>query len=118
MTPKVVQRLVNEIRHAFSSSSDINARECAELDYLMAVIKESLRVYPPVATSLPRISPPEGIVVDGHFFPPGIRSSFFSRILVHLLILPFAQVTISTHHYASYRSPANFARPEEFHPER
>ena len=76
-----MERLVSEIRHAFPSSSKINARACAELDYLTAVIKESFRVYPPMATNLPRISPPEGIVIDGQFVPPGVRLRTFPEYL-------------------------------------
>ncbi|KAI4088664.1 MAG: hypothetical protein LQ344_005902 [Seirophora lacunosa] len=96
--PLSMQRTVDEIRSAFATDSSIQARECAMLDYLNAAIKEALRLYPPLVTNLPRITPAGGCVIDGHLVP--------------------GNVTVSTHHYASYHASANFARPEEFLPTR
>ncbi|KAJ5921454.1 hypothetical protein N7466_009780 [Penicillium verhagenii] len=90
--------LRSEVRTAFSEDKEITPRQCARLKYLNAVIEESLRVYPPLVTSLLRIAPTGGEFVDGHFVPE--------------------HANVSTHHYASYHSPANFALPDEFIPER
>lgn len=94
--PSVLRTLESEIRSAFSSSADITGDSAARLPYLNAVIEEALRLFPPVAFGLPRISP--GAVVDGEFIPRG--------------------TVISSHSYTITRSPAYFAYAESFRPER
>lgn len=42
------------------------------LPYLNAVIEETLRVYPPVVTHVPRVVPKGGATVDGHFLPENV----------------------------------------------
>ena len=64
--------LTEEIRCAFSSAQHIQARECAKLEYMNAVIKESLRLYSPLVTNLPRITPAGGCVIDGRFVPENV----------------------------------------------
>ncbi|GAD91552.1 hypothetical protein PVAR5_0124 [Paecilomyces variotii No. 5] len=96
--PTVMDRLINEIRGAFSTDSDINFNKTSTLTYLAAVIEESLRMYPPVVTGLARVPPAGGETVDGYFVPEG--------------------TTVSCHHYACYRSSSNFALPNEFIAER
>ena len=66
---QVYQKLVNEIRSAFNSMDEITGRATEHLRYLRAVIEEGLRLYPPIAGGLPRVSP--GEVVDGHYIPKG-----------------------------------------------
>ena len=68
-----MKKLTQEIRSTFTSDRDIQARECAKLEYLNAVVKESLRLYPPVVTTLPRITPAGGCIIDGHFVPGNVR---------------------------------------------
>lgn len=66
---RVYHKLTDEIRGAFATFDDISGRATEQLQYLKAVIDEGLRLYPPIAAGLPRISP--GEVVDGHFVPKG-----------------------------------------------
>lgn len=54
---------------------------CAKLPYLQACISESMRLWPNVAISLPRIAPKEGIDIDGYFVPEGYTVGMNSRIL-------------------------------------
>ncbi|KAJ5974338.1 hypothetical protein N7481_011548 [Penicillium waksmanii] len=98
MYPQTLTRLVNEIRSSFESETEMTFRTIATLKYLSAVIEEGLRMYPPLVTSLCRIVPKGGALVDGHYVSEGTKVAF--------------------HHYASYRSASNFALPDEFIPDR
>jgi cytochrome P450 len=45
----------------------------AKADYAQgAVIKETLRMYPPVPGRMPRIVPPQGESYNGSFIPGGV----------------------------------------------
>jgi cytochrome P450 len=45
------------------------------LPYLRACLDESLRLRPPVAIGLPRVTPVEGSTICGHFIPGGVTVS-------------------------------------------
>jgi cytochrome P450 len=45
--------------------------EAQTLPYFQAIIKEAMRVYPPVSVPLPRVIPPSGAEVLGFFLPRG-----------------------------------------------
>lgn len=70
--PLAMSRLVSEIRSAFTKEEDITFRNAACLTYLAAVIEESLRLHPPFVTSLARIFPLGGSMVDGYYVPGGV----------------------------------------------
>lgn len=72
-TPQATTRLQEEIRNAFASYSEINAASTTDLEYMNAVIREGLRIFPPLPFSIPRIVPEGGDTVDGHFLPAGVR---------------------------------------------
>lgn len=72
MNPTATKKVTKEIRDTFLSARDIQARECARLKYLNAVIQESLRLYPPLVTNLPRITPAGGCIIDGHFIAQNV----------------------------------------------
>lgn len=72
--PAVHARLLAEIAAATDASrpviSDAQARD---LPYLQAVIKEGLRIFPPVAGLMAKEVPTAGDVWDGRFIPGGTR---------------------------------------------
>ncbi|KAF6803785.1 pisatin demethylase [Colletotrichum musicola] len=72
--PHVHARLRAEIASAADASrpviSDARARE---LPYLQAVVKEGLRIFPPVAGLMAKEVPAGGDVWDGRFIPGGTR---------------------------------------------
>ncbi|KAH7076877.1 benzoate 4-monooxygenase cytochrome P450 [Paraphoma chrysanthemicola] len=94
----VYQHLVHEIRSAHSKEQDITLASTHKLKYLDAVINETLRMYPPVAITMPRCVPTGGEIINGRFVPQGI--------------------TVGVHHYSTNHLPDNFHRPNDFLPER
>jgi cytochrome P450 len=91
--PKVQDRLSMEIRSKFDKSEDITGQSTAMLPYLGAVIQEGASSFdlfnsraanPPVVTaSPPRVTPPEGMIIEGKFIRGGvitpIPSSSYNR---------------------------------------
>ncbi|OTA91043.1 hypothetical protein M434DRAFT_389460 [Hypoxylon sp. CO27-5] len=70
--PETMVRAKNEIRSTFDSDKAITAASVSQLPYLVAAIDESMRVWPPVATSFnPRQVSSGGCTVDGYFIPEG-----------------------------------------------
>lgn len=91
--PQHLGRLRDEIMGTFPESDKMTNSALQSLPYLSAVIKEGLRMFPPTAFGLPRISP--GATVDGHFVPTGVSmicqsesSQPRSRILTRYLRRP------------------------------
>lgn len=96
--PKVMEKVVSEVRNTFSSEDEITITSTGRLSYLVAVLDEGMRIYPPVPSFGGRIVPHPGDTVDGVFLPGGT--------VVHIV------------QYAAYNLEANFKKPTEFLPER
>jgi cytochrome P450 len=96
--PNVLQKLVKEVREAFASNEEITITGVNNLAYMLAVLDESLRIYPPVPQGLPRRVGPEGDTVGGKWVPGG--------------------TSVAIHQYAANHDPKNFALPDQFIPER
>ncbi|KAL1305006.1 hypothetical protein AAFC00_003908 [Neodothiora populina] len=70
----VQQKLSREVRNVSpdSPSHDFpSVRSAAQLPYLDAVIKETLRLYSPLPASEPRCMPNQATVIDGYSIPAG-----------------------------------------------
>jgi cytochrome P450 len=74
--PRVLQKLVHEIRSKFQCEEDINFTGVNSLDYMLACIDEAFRLYPPVPAALLRKTR-EGDVICGQYVPPNVRLSVF-----------------------------------------
>ena len=94
----VYDTLTKEIRTTFKSEKDITLASSYNIPYLEAVLSESMRLYPPVAGTLPRQVPLNGETIDGSYVPAG--------------------TSVGVNHFACYHHPQNFHRPEDFLPER
>ena len=73
--PLKLTRLQAEVRNAFQSPDDITHRTvgtAGRLPFMEAVLTESLRIYPPAPQSLPRVTGPEGEIIDGQYVPPHV----------------------------------------------
>jgi cytochrome P450 len=64
------QKLKDEVRSAYKSYGDIDVASTTKLGYLMAVLKEGMRIFPTAPQGTPRISP--GMTVEGHYVPRGV----------------------------------------------
>lgn len=74
-----LEKLVAEITSAFKSEDDMNMLNVQQLSYLRAVIDESLRMYPPVVASGPRITAEGGDTILGHYVPEGVSVYFITQ---------------------------------------
>jgi cytochrome P450 len=66
------EKLRDEIRAAYMTEGQITITNVAKLDYLTAVIQEGIRMGPPTAVGLPRVTPREGEVICGHYVPGNV----------------------------------------------
>jgi cytochrome P450 len=98
INPDKMAKLVAEVRGAFKSETDVTIDELAKLPYLNACIEEGLRMYPPISSGLPRVTPQEGAMIAGKSVP--------------------GNVSVAVNHWATYQSTVNFLNPSTFVPER
>lgn len=96
--PVVLQKLQAGIRHDFATTEDITGVRLQQQEYLNAVLKESLRLYPPTPDMLLRWTGTEAAIVAGQVVPP--------------------QTSLTINVLAAHRSSANFHRANEFLPHR
>ncbi|KAJ5737963.1 cytochrome P450 [Penicillium malachiteum] len=69
-----------------------------DLGHLNGVINETMRLYPPVPSAIPRLTPPEGLTIEGTFIP--------------------GNTTVYCPQYVLGRNPDCYINPNEFIPER
>ncbi|KAM0816462.1 hypothetical protein AB5N19_02264 [Seiridium cardinale] len=96
--PSALKRLEEEVRSRFQDESEITLSSVNGLDYMLACLDESLRCYPPVPITAPRVAPAGGAVIAGHAVPEN--------------------TVVGVWHWATYHSPELFVEPDEFIPER
>ncbi|KFY12419.1 hypothetical protein V492_03889 [Pseudogymnoascus sp. VKM F-4246] len=96
--PNVMEKLLKEIRGTFKKEEDIDFAGVNGLEYMLAVLDESMRMYPPVPTGMPRRVPADGDVICDRWVPGG--------------------TAVSVNNWSTYHSEANFREPNSFIPER
>ena len=72
--PKVMKKLQKEVREAFKEGQEIDIAGVNNLEYMLAVLDESLRMYPPVPTGMPRRVPGDGDIINDRWVPGGVRA--------------------------------------------
>jgi len=70
--PETMRKVVAELRSSFMSDAEINLFSVGKLKYQFAVLEETMRIYPPVLLTGPRVPPRGGAVVCGKFVPEGV----------------------------------------------
>lgn len=70
----VQMRLYETVAEVYGKSlpGGFTNEDLSKVGYLEAVINETMRLENPVANNGPRLTPPEGIVVDGIWIPGGV----------------------------------------------
>lgn len=97
--PSVYQKLKDEVRGLWKTYDDITLDAVnTTAPYLVAVLSEALRYFPPVPTGFQRRAAKGGEVVSGHYIPE--------------------DTGLAVSQYAAFHSERNFKDPELFVPER
>ncbi|KAE8351605.1 cytochrome P450 [Aspergillus coremiiformis] len=96
--PEKLQKAMKEVRREFDAADQISFVSVNRLPYLLACLNEAFRVYPPVVDGFPRNTGSNVEVIMNQAVPP--------------------KTIVRMSHWAAYRSPQNFVRPDEYIPER
>lgn len=72
--PEVMKKLNKEVREAFKSEEEIDLLSVGKLEYMLAVLDEAMRLYPPVPNQNNRVVPPSGAMVAGKWVPGGVSA--------------------------------------------
>ncbi|KAK2031720.1 cytochrome P450 [Colletotrichum zoysiae] len=96
--PDVYSRLREEIDDFFLQNAKPEHLTLSKLPYLQACIDETLRLHPPVPSGVQRMTPPEGMEIDGTFIP--------------------GSTIIQVPTYTMFRDERLFPKANEFIPER
>lgn len=125
--PDVLAKLTAEVRSSFSSEGDITLLSVQNLKYMLAVLDESIRLFPPVPSSLPRVAHQGGDVFCDTYLPANVSPDNKKTMITRqrnvlettrwLTVCPW-QTVIDIWQYPMYRSPKNFHLPDSFIPER
>jgi cytochrome P450 len=67
--PDKFAKLQKEIDPLFKSADDFSHQAVMGKPMLEGCINEALRLFPPVPSGMPRITPPEGLKIAGRFIP-------------------------------------------------
>jgi cytochrome P450 family 628 len=97
--PQLVTKLREELKSLnYLPGSDNEVRDIQDAKYLNGIINEALRLHPPVPSGLLRLTPPEGINIEGTFIPGGvtISSPLYSMGRRKSFIHPAPSPTIQT----------------------
>jgi cytochrome P450 len=70
--PQVQKKLAEEVRSSFGSEAEIDLFSVNKLQYMLAVLDETMRVFPPVPSQLPRVCHEGGDVICGVRVPGGV----------------------------------------------
>lgn len=97
--PQCLAKLRNEIDAVVDADETVVSYDkVRHLPYLRACLDESMRLFPPTAHGLPRITPAEGWLIAGDFIPGG--------------------TTVSISAFVAHRDENIFPEPEAYKPER
>ncbi|KAL5207328.1 hypothetical protein ABZP36_031763 [Zizania latifolia] len=96
--PHVMAKARAELKDVVGSKQAVDEPDTANLPYLQAVIKESMRLHPPGPLLLPHLAVEDGVEIGGYAVPKGTAVMFNA--------------------FSIMRDPAAWDTPNEFMPER
>ncbi|PIA41507.1 hypothetical protein AQUCO_02200139v1 [Aquilegia coerulea] len=95
--PVAMKKVQEEVRLVIGKTTKVNESDTSKMNYFNCVIKETLRMHPPLVLSLPRVSTSSTNI-------EGYQISDKTRVIINL--------------WAICRDPAVWDKPNEFIPER
>jgi cytochrome P450 len=95
--PSIMKRAQEEVRKVVNKKSKIDVNDIKKMDYLKCILKETLRLHPPLPLSVPRETI-TSVKIGGYDIP--------------------AKTKVFVNTWAIQRDPKVWERPEEFIPER
>ncbi|XP_022885428.1 cytochrome P450 71A6-like [Olea europaea var. sylvestris] len=95
--PEIMKKLQNEVTQVVGSKSKVTEEDLEKMPYLKAVMKESLRLHPPIPMLVPRESTQDSKVM-------GYNIAARTQVIINA--------------WAIARDPMQWENPEEFNPER
>ncbi|XP_031739495.1 cytochrome P450 71A1-like [Cucumis sativus] len=95
--PRIMKKVQEEVRTIIGKKSKIEAEDIKKMEYMQCVIKESLRLHPPVPLLVPRETMAD-VEIEGYYIPSK------TRVFVNA--------------WAIQRDPQFWDNPNEFIPER
>jgi cytochrome P450 len=116
--PEKLAKVKHEVRSTFNDDSEIDSKSVLKLPYMLAMLQEGLRIFPPSPFGFPqRIMSKGGQTVARHWVPKNVSKELFLNSYMHQP--DNCQQTLCAIFFlaASY-STENWAQPEEFLPER
>jgi cytochrome P450 len=96
--PDILEKLRREVHGRFATEDDITLTSVNSLPYMLAVLNECARCYPPAPISSPRTVPQGGRQIAGSFVPRG--------------------AVVGVSQWAMYHDPTLFKNPHAFAPDR
>ncbi|KAI9108936.1 hypothetical protein K1719_020241 [Acacia pycnantha] len=95
--PRVMKKAQEEVRRVMGNKSKVEEDDVRQMKYLECVVKETLRLHPPVALLVPRETR-SSVTLGGYYIPP--------------------KTTVFMNAWGIQRDPEFWERPEKFEPER
>jgi cytochrome P450 len=96
--PEILTKLTQEVRSTFKNEEEITMTSVNTLEFMLACLDETMRVYPAVAIGMPRVVPKGGHEIAGQFIPEN--------------------TVVAVWPLAANHSALNFTKPDKFHPRR
>lgn len=78
--PHQLRKLENHVRSSFNHESEIDLISVGKLDFMLAVLNEALRLYPPVPMQSNRIVTKSGSTIAGQWVPAGVSVLSFPSL--------------------------------------